>query len=303
MAQFLLHDYTLNHLTMLQYESDIILTDNLDETLQTSRKYAEASARAANEFICILRCTQGSMQVELNDTQQQLHAGELLVCLPHFLLGKYMRTPDYDSQMLCVSLKFFREIAIASLRSEPKWIEKQQYIQEHPVIRLDSLQYGLLDSYFNLLQIYMKCEQTIYRKETIRAVAKATMLEIMGYLDACMIEEGNEIPTLGQKDTLLRNFIDMLRKPDYRQRKVQYYADILSVTPKYLSAVCKERSGKTASEWIEEFTMEEIRRLLLHSDMTAKEIGFQLGFTDTSYFCQYVKKHFGKTTNQLRSGK
>lgn len=290
---------------MLHYTSDIILTDDLDELLHTSAEHADESARAANEFICILRCTRGSMQLELNDTQHQVHAGELLICLPQFLLGRYMRTPDYESQMLCVSHKFFREISIECLRSEPKWIEKQQYINEHPVMTLDSLQHGLLSSYLGLMQVYMQCEQTNYRREIIRSIAKATMLEIMSYLESVVNETGpgaDALP-LGQKDILLRDFVDMLRKPGYKQHEVQWYAQRLDVTPKYLSAVCKERSGKTASDWIEEFTMEEIRRLLLHSDMTAKEIGFQLGFADTSYFCQYVKKRFGKTTYQLRSGK
>lgn len=290
---------------MLQYSSDIILTDSLDELLETSAEHAEASAKAVNEFTCILRCTRGSMQLELNDIQYQVHAGELLICLPQFLLGRYMRTPDYESQMLCVSHKFFREISIECLRSEPKWLEKQQYINDHPVMTLESTQCLLLDEYMRLMQVYMQSEQNAYRKDIIRTLTKATMLEIMSYLDTQINsqEKRNEVSPLGQKDTLLRKFIDLLRQPNYTQHEVQWYAKRLNVTPKYLSAVCKERSNKTASEWIEEFTMEEIRRLLIHSELTAKEIGFQLGFADTSYFCQYVKKRFGKTTNQIRSGK
>lgn len=289
---------------MLQRVKDIILTDSLDELLETSAQYPEATQRAANQYICILRCLGGSMQVELNGSRHDLAAGEMLICLPKFLLGRYLRTPDFRANVLCVSYAFFHEIAIDCLRSEPKWLEKQQYVEDHPVIKLDALQNHLLDSYLGLMADYLKCEQNNYRREIIRTLARAATLELMYYLEMEIAQNApGEVQPLGQKDTLLRNFVNLLRMPDYQQHEVQWYAKQLNVTPKYLSAVCKERSGKTASDWIDEFTMEEIRRRLLHTDKTTKEIGFELGFSDTSYFCQYVKKRFGKTTYEIRSGR
>jgi len=289
---------------MLQHVKDIILTDSLDELLAMGAQYPEHTLKAVSAYICILRCQKGRMQVELNDIRHQLNEGELLICLPQFLLGKYMRTPDFQANVLCVSNNFFHQIAIDCLRSEPKWLEKQQYVEEHPIITLDTFQSRLLESYLSLMADYLQCEQNNYRREIIRTLARAATLEIMYYLDSTVaMNAKSEVQPLGQKDQLLRNFVEMLRMPEYKQHEVQWYAQQLNVTPKYLSAVCKERSGKTASDWIDEFTMEEIRRKLIHTDMTTKEIGFQLGFSDTSYFCQYVKKKFGKTTYQIRSGK
>ena len=78
------------------------------------------------------------------------------------------------------------------------------------------------------------------------------------------------------------------------------YADELCITPKYLSVVCKNNSGKTASEWITEHLLEDIRYYLRQTDMSIKEVSHQLGFPNTSFFGKYVKEHFGMTPIQFR---
>lgn len=72
------------------------------------------------------------------------------------------------------------------------------------------------------------------------------------------------------------------------------------VTPQYLSAVCKEKSGRTAMEWITESTVTHINTYLLQSNLTVKEIAFKLDFPDVSFFCKYVRKHLGQAPLEYR---
>jgi len=280
---------------MIQQTNDIILADNLDELIAREDMDAHKSA------VVMLYCRQGGMQVDLNNRNCQIRENDLLICLPQFLVGHYMRTPDFECSVLCVTRNFLRDIAMDCLRNDPKWLEKQQFIDRHPIISLDTFQKDLLDSYFRLLQVYLRGEQDTYRRQILRAVAQAATLEIMSYIDTVVVEDGLPADAqLTRKDNIMRGFIDLLRRPENTHREVQWFADKLCITPKYLSEVSKERSGKTASEWITEFTLEQIRHYLQHSSMTIKEVAFQLGFTDTSFFCQYVRKHMGMTPRQLR---
>ncbi len=65
----------------------------------------------------------------------------------------------------------------------------------------------------------------------------------------------------------------------------------LCITPKYLSIICKRHSGKTAIEWITEYTLADITYYLRSTSKTIKEISGILGFSNTSFFGKYVREH------------
>jgi AraC-like DNA-binding protein len=111
-----------------------------------------------------------------------------------------------------------------------------------------------------------------------------------------MVNDG----TLGRLDisTIIRDEDDAT-EPIYGLYD-QSFADELCITPKYLSAVCKRNSGKTANAWITEHLMEDIRYYLRQTDLSIKEVCSVLGFPNASFFGKYVKEHFGVTPTQLR---
>lgn len=78
------------------------------------------------------------------------------------------------------------------------------------------------------------------------------------------------------------------------------YADSLCVTPKYLSTVCKQVTGKTALHWINEYVQVDIRHWLKNSDKTIKEIAGLLEFPNISFFGKYCRAHFGVSPTELR---
>lgn len=278
---------------------DIFLSDNIDELF---RKHHTDNG----EWLCILYCRQGSMRVTINNTDYEVHTHDAVCCLPSFVLGEYVRTPDFESDILCVSMAFYRDIMSDCFRREPQWIEKQQYIDQHPIWKLNGLCCELLNSYLHLLQTYVRCEQNSYRQEISRSLARAATLEVMSIVETrigtlrASAEASDRTTQAGGNDVAVRTFLDLLRREPYTLQPVQWYADRLHISPKYLSGLCKQRTGKTASEWIVWFTIEEAKQQLRHSDATIKEIAFRLGFNDSSSFCQYVRKHSGQTPLSIR---
>lgn len=57
--------------------------------------------------------------------------------------------------------------------------------------------------------------------------------------------------------------------------------------------VCKQHSGKTALQWIEEYTLADIDYYLRSTDRSIKEVANILGFPNASFFGKFVKEHFG----------
>lgn len=107
-------------------------------------------------------------------------------------------------------------------------------------------------------------------------------------------------PCKSRAEVIYNRFMDLLSKHFREERNVTFYASQLCVTPKYLSAVVKEYSGKSPYRWIEEIVMDEICRLLRFSDESIKEIAYALNFPNASFFGKFVKKHTGLSPLQYR---
>lgn len=83
-------------------------------------------------------------------------------------------------------------------------------------------------------------------------------------------------------------------------RSVKDYAKMLKMTPKHLNTICKAVSGTTAKQYIDNFMILEIKRLLATSNSSGQEISFDLGFEEPTNFVKYFKKHSGQSPSQFR---
>lgn len=84
--------------------------------------------------------------------------------------------------------------------------------------------------------------------------------------------------------------------------EVGHYAGALHISAGHLSEVVKQQSGKPAIKHIHDRLVLEARRLLFHTPKPVKEISFDLGFADTSYFNRFFKRETGTTPAGYRAG-
>ncbi|MBK9569921.1 MAG: AraC family transcriptional regulator [Chitinophagaceae bacterium] len=112
------------------------------------------------------------------------------------------------------------------------------------------------------------------------------------------VKKMSEAATRSMKIT--NQFKHLVEKSFINMRVVQNYAKQLHITPKYLSEVVKENTGKSPREIINEMLLLEARVLLGSTDKTITEIAYQLCFQDQSHFNHFIKQHTGITPLQLR---
>ncbi|GAB3253008.1 helix-turn-helix domain-containing protein [Larkinella harenae] len=98
----------------------------------------------------------------------------------------------------------------------------------------------------------------------------------------------------------IRQYEELLEQQFLTVREVAAYADQMNITPNYLNSICKKVLDKTASQLLHERQIIEAQRLLTHTTRSVKEIGFQLGFEDPSYFVRFFKKHTRQTPAEFR---
>lgn len=102
---------------------------------------------------------------------------------------------------------------------------------------------------------------------------------------------------------ILRDFKSLVEAHFTKWHKVTKYATQIHITPKHLSHTVKILSGKTAKAFIQDRITLEAKRLLLHTQLTVKEVAYRLGFTEPLHFSGFFKKQTGKSPSDFRNEK
>jgi AraC-like DNA-binding protein len=103
-----------------------------------------------------------------------------------------------------------------------------------------------------------------------------------------------------QRD-LFNRFIELLQKKYIKERKINYYADKLCITPRYMSRIIHDVSGHFASEHIDLFVIAESKQLLRCKKYTILQVSEILNFSSQSLFGRYFKKFTGYTPRDYQN--
>lgn len=249
----------------------------------------------------LVQCTRGMAQFDMNGSLVQLHEKQVFICPSNTTLSGYLFSPDFEFKAVLISNRLLQDFLHEKM---PIWTEAF-YIHKQNIFPVDEEEIALVEHLYALLKLFLHTTKPRpYEAETIQTLLRSVFLCLCGQLeDANNIPANDSQPKRRNSEMLFREFIGLLNHTSAKFHPIEWYAKHLSVTPKYLSAVCKSYSGKTASEWIKESVLEEIRYYLQSTDMTIKQISIRLGFPNTSFFGKYVKKNMGATPLSIRTKK
>lgn len=241
----------------------------------------------------IVVCTQGRLQVTFNGMQQTLERNDLIVLRSNTLLENCMLSPDFKGSILCLSDRLIMDC----LADDTMWTHAFQFLA-NPVIHLTDSDVHLFNTYKELYKLKRDAPTAKFRKEIILTLIHAILLELLASAGASpQLPQG---ATSRQRDVLFKRFMLLVSSNKVKPRNVAWYAGELCVSPKHLSSVCKQVSGRTALDIITEYVEIDVRRMLKSSDMSVKEIAATLQFPNISFFGKYCRAHFGLSPTRLR---
>lgn len=280
---------------MILHNEYLFLTDEVAGFRQFRETLSETSTT-------MVLCKKGYVDVFFHGAMLRVHQNELLIRIPRATeLGPYEFSEDFEFLELAIPNKIFEELMYELMRVEPMWWQKQEYLKAHPLFQLNEVSMEFCETYFHLLKLQMLSPLDDYRRQILKLMARCATLEILGYLDKMISTEDLNVTRLASNtgDYTIHTFTNLLREHPHK-REVQWYAEQIGITPKYLSEICKDRSGKSASEWIADVTIAELKHLLRDTTIPIHKIAEQMEFPNASFFCQYTKKHTGLTPNKFR---
>ena len=97
-----------------------------------------------------------------------------------------------------------------------------------------------------------------------------------------------------------RSFSQLVEWHYTHYHTVADYAALLHITPKALNKRITRNSNNTPNDLIKNRIILEAKRLLVHTQLSIKEIGYKLGYDDTSYFTRFFTKQTKITPQGFR---
>lgn len=269
-------------------DSDLSVCFNLSDSLRDSKSIS------LDSFLFIA-CIEGEISGEIDSNNYTMLPNDIIVCRPNRQISNIASTDNFK----CIAITVSQQMLLSFLPMNERVINSNIHFTGYPVVNIgDSSDAERLRTYYSLLKAEAVNNGQRYRREIVLALAMATIHKMLYLIDKYLGPNGNG--QLKQSEILFGRFIELLSNSTLKERTVNFYAEKLCITPKYLSVVCKRTSGKTASEWINEFVVKEIKKLLKHSPKSIKEIALDLDFPNLSFFGKYVKAHLGLSPTQYR---
>ena len=290
--------YMQSYNTMTLFTDFVFLTNEME-----GFRYCRETRTTSSSTMTVLLCKAGHIDVYYRGEMIRIGKNDLFIRIPDFNheLGPYEAAPDFQFSQVTISAEIFSQIMFEHMRVEPQWWQKQEYLKQHPIFHTNERVRDICDTYFQLLILQLQGNQTDYRTQIQKLIARGATMEILNYIDqlAVLDKEQEMRLSTNQSDYTFHRFMQLLQEHPH-EREVQWHAKQLKITPKYLSEICKERSGRSASEWIADVTVAELKHYLRNTTLPIREVARVMDFPNASFFCQYTKKHTGLTPNHFR---
>lgn len=246
----------------------------------------------------IIACKGGKMTVEIDGRKYEMERNDVLFCTSDQSLSRPMLSPDFKFMMFAVSRRTNVEVFPNSARI---WTMFHQ-LRTNNKLTLSGEDIDDLAIDFKYLTRRLPEQNNSYYDSFIRCLVQAMIYRVSAKIEK-VVDEVKTSDFMQSPQTLFESFFNLLNSTYPTPRSVEWYASRLNRTPKYLSSVIKQTSGKKPMEWITEKAVNEISNILKNSQKSVKEICVELNFSSLSFFCRYVHKHLGVSPNEYRGKK
>ena len=284
----------LDHCT-LRYENDFMLTDS------TMNPWALNTPYSLGKYTMAIVVEQGTADVLINGTFR-CHVQEkgIIYLLSDSIFLFEDISDDFVSQNMVLSSTFCESLGL-DIEIDLPW-----RLQQNPFLPLDDLAIESVKNLFAMCKGVLQSHTSI-RLPILQHLMRAYFLSFNYYYHSKV--PAVEHPTREHK--LTQQFFTLLRQNAHQEHSVQFYADQLFITPKYLTTCIRKTTGKSAKQCIDNYLIAQAQHLLttmqtrdkkssLLSMRNIAEVSYELGFSDPTAFSRYFYNQTGQRPRDWR---
>ena len=249
----------------------------------------------------IFYCQRGSVEVSLEGCHYHIKPGDVYIYMASTLVHLLHKSEDAEGIMVEVDFYYILPIVNKVIN-----VESQLFMRKNPCVSLSGEQCAHFEYLLNNLWDRINAEDC--QKENVQYQhLKLELIKSMGQticyeiLNMYFTNQPLQPLQQGKKDVVFQNFMLSLFSFYRQDRDVSFYARMQHITPRYFSAIIKEKTGDSALQWIVRMVITEAKQLLEESDLSIKEIADQLNFPTQSFFGKYFKQYVGVSPKEYRN--
>ena len=237
----------------------------------------------------ILVLRKGYVYVRVNMLEQRIEA-DTLIFIGRYVVTEIMHVSD-DIQGFVLSLSD-EMLRLSVGNSLPKAFNG--HLQDF-TLPLSNEETDFIDNLH--LIIYNALKQEMSSTPVVIQLVGALIMHISYLWEE---SDSSQIGARTREQQLFSEFIRLVSQYASTQHSLDFYASHLCVTPRYMSTIVSNVSGKTAKYWIDEAIVNAIKVQLRYTDKQVSEIAYDMNCPNPSFFCKYFKRLTGMTPIDYR---
>lgn len=243
--------------------------------------------------------TEGETSLTSNLQEFRLKKDSLFIFSPKHIL-QVQSNNRFKAHLIVIAPDFLKRINIDTKRMMPLFLQ----FGSLPCMELTHAESQSLRSFISMVEQELKGSETDFSSVIIGGLIAATIYKVGDILTHYLTEHPEvDSPIHNRAEEYFRQFTELLGEHYKHERSVGFYARQLCITPKYLTTLIKRISGKSVSEWIDNYVILEAKTLLKYSNMSVQEIAYYLNFPNQSFFGSYFKRNAGMSPSQYKAKK
>ena len=267
------------------------MEDFLIFNTQEDGKYPDAYKDSHH---CHILCRSGQMNFAAVGKEFTAGPGDLVIWQMTTAISDVRYSEDFDADFLLISNPFLN-----LYNPEQVWATKGYvYIKSNPVFHLEPDEWNVIDADFGQFRHRIHSKFGLFRDDKVGRVFQLLLFDMWSIYSREM--EKMDVDKTSAR--IFMRFLYLVQQNCKQQREVAWYADKICVTPKYLSAICQNITGKNGSYWIEYYTLHEILLLLNNPDLTLTDVSDRMHFPAPPMLTRYFKRASGQTPTEYRQG-
>lgn len=279
---------------LLWSETEMIRMDNTQNalakrgfvTLEVNAQNIHISDPVETNYNILLLCDSGEAEFEIN-MQRIRVMKRTRVIVSQVMMNRLIRvSPDFTGRILVMKDEFSLDVSMGLP------IELLKSVFSATVYQVtDDAEWAILSNFMTNIALYDRLPGTSYALDMVGSIWRC-MLIVMAEIEAHDRNTWDKASyTMG--DTYFRKFIAFIKENLKCEHEVSFYAEKLSITPKYLSEICKQKTGYKAKEIISTMLVAKLKRDILLSGESLKVIAYDYRFADQSSLGKFFKKMTG----------
>lgn len=281
---------------LLQFDRDLLNGENICSSRGMFATFPSSLRKPFRmKGLGLIVCHRGSFLFLLNRKKHLAKAGESLFIPEDGEFQALEESVDLEVQMLFYQIDPIRDIMGNMVVS--MYMYSRLTSETLSCVWVTGEEEELL-KYMCLLDSTLPPEENSFKFYEQKLLLIALTYRICSVYNRKLVSEGQE--TEGRRHDIFIRLIQLVEKHYMQERGVEFYADKLCLSPKYLSAVSKSICGYTVQELVFKAIVRKSIALLKNTQKDIQEISNELGFPNASYFGTFFKKQMGMSPQLYR---